>query len=72
MINTVAYYGTKIFMAVFLEYMGLYHNTYYGRNLLIFVKRVFVDGKPFQPSIMFTGKSGASLSEAPFRCSTLG
>ncbi len=30
---------------------GLYHKTYYSRNLLIFrIKIVFVPGKPFQPS----------------------
>jgi len=34
--------------------------------------RVFVPGKPFQPSPMFSGMGGAYLSEAPFRCSTLG
>jgi hypothetical protein len=33
--------------------------------------RVFVLGNPFQPSLMFAGKAGAYLSEAPFRCSTL-
>jgi hypothetical protein len=27
---------------------------------------VFVSGKPFQPSLMFVGKAGAYLSEAPF------
>jgi len=32
---------------------------------------VFVPGKPFQPSIMFAGKTGAYPSEAHFRCSTL-
>ncbi len=33
---------------------GLYYNTFYGRNLQIFV--VFVHGKPFQPSLMFVGE----------------
>jgi hypothetical protein len=32
----------------------------------------FVPGKPYQPSLMFVGKAGAYLSEATFRCSTLG
>ncbi len=35
-------------------------------------KLVFVTGKPFKPSLMFAGKAGAYLIEAPFRCSTLG
>ncbi len=34
--------------------------------------RVFVPGKPFQPSLMFADKARAYPSEAPFRCSTLG
>jgi hypothetical protein len=33
---------------------------------------VFVPDKPLQPSLMFAGKAGAYLSEAPFRYSTLG
>jgi hypothetical protein len=35
---------------------------------------IFVSGKPFWPSPMFTSKAGAYLSdrEASFRCSTLG
>ncbi len=28
--------------------------------------------KPFQPSLMSAGKAGAYMSEAPFRCYTLG
>ncbi len=32
--------------------------------------RAFVPGKLFKPSLMFAGKAGAYLSEAPFRCST--
>ncbi len=32
---------------------------------------MFVPAKPFQPSLMFAGKAGASLSEAPIRCFTL-
>ncbi len=34
--------------------------------------KVFVPGKPFQPSLMFAGKAKAYLNEAHFRCSTLG
>jgi hypothetical protein len=34
--------------------------------------RVFVPGKPFQPSLMFAGKAGAYPREDPFRFSTLG
>jgi hypothetical protein len=33
---------------------------------------VLVPDRPFLPSIMFVGKFGAFLYEAPFRCSTLG
>ncbi len=33
--------------------------------------RVFVPGRPFQPSLMFVVKAGAYLSEAPLRCSIL-
>ncbi len=29
--------------------------------------RVFVPGKPFQPSLMFAGKAVAYQSEAPFK-----
>jgi hypothetical protein len=38
-----------------------------------FSKKVgaFVPAKPFQPSLMFSGKARAYPSEAPFRCSTL-
>jgi hypothetical protein len=32
--------------------------------------RVFVPGKPFQPSLMYLSKDGAYLDEATFRCST--
>jgi hypothetical protein len=34
--------------------------------------RVFVPGKHLQPSLLSAGKAGAYLSEAPFRCPTLG
>jgi hypothetical protein len=34
--------------------------TFYGRNLLMFVHKVFVPGKPFQLSLIFLGK-GRSL-----------
>ena len=52
---------------------GLYYKTFYGRNSRVFkIARVFVPGKPFQPSHMFAGKAGAYMSEAPFRCSMLG
>jgi hypothetical protein len=33
---------------------------------------MFVPGKPFQPSLKIAGKAGAYLSEASFRCSTIG
>ncbi len=38
---------------------GLYHKTFYGRNLIIFViSRVFVLGKLFQYSLVFVGMAG--------------
>ncbi len=52
---------------------SLYYKTFYGRNLRIFVISYKVCPFPaFQPSLVFAGKAGAYLSEAPFRCSTLG
>ncbi len=33
---------------------------------------LFVPGKPFQPSLVLAGNAGTNMSEAPFRCSTLG
>ncbi len=51
-----------------IETSGLYYKTIYGRNLLILAISYSVC--PWQPSP--AGKAGACLSEAPFRCSTLG
>ncbi len=52
---------------------GQYYKTFYASNLQILViTRVFVSGKPFQPSLMFAGKAIEYLSKAAFRCSTLG
>ncbi len=41
--------------------------TFYIRILLMLVMlaSVFVSGKPFQPSLIFLGKAGASPSKAP-------
>ncbi len=33
---------------------------------------MLVPGRPFQPSLIFMGKAGAFLCEAPFRYSTVG
>ncbi len=33
--------------------------------MLVMLASVFVSGKPFQPSLMFLGKAGASPSKAP-------
>ncbi len=52
--------------------LGLYHKTYYGRNLRISVISKSAPGKPLQPSLVFARKAGAHLSESLFRCSTLG
>ncbi len=41
-------------------------------KLITFVKSFSVPGKPFQPNLIFTNKSGAYLSEATFRCSIIG
>ncbi len=38
----------------------------------MFIDRVFVPAKPFQPSLVFASKIRVYPSEAPFRCSTLG
>jgi hypothetical protein len=38
----------------------------------VYSARGFVPGKPFQPSLMFTGKAGTYPSEGPLRCSILG
>jgi hypothetical protein len=56
------------------EYLfrGHCYKTFYICKLLIFIKaRAFVPGKPFQPSLMFVGKTEAYPSVAPVRCSTL-
>jgi hypothetical protein len=37
----------------------------------VYYASAFVPDKPFQPSLMFSGKDGAYPSKAPFRCSTL-
>jgi hypothetical protein len=48
------------FMKVYaINTWGLCYKTFYGRNLLIFVIRVFVSGNPFQPSLMFVGEAGS-------------
>jgi hypothetical protein len=42
--------------------------TFCVRNLRMLIKgTVLIPGKPFQPSLMFSSKAGAYLSEAPFR-----
>ncbi len=46
---------------------GLYYKAYNGSNL-----RISVISKSVYPWQAFAGKAGAYLSEAPFRCSTLG
>ncbi len=53
--------------------LGQSYRTFYDRNLGNFRNQlVFVPGKPLHASSMFAGKVRAYLSEAPFRCSTLG
>jgi hypothetical protein len=52
-----------------IDPLGLYYKTFYGRNLYIFVMRMFIPGKPFHHSLMFVGKAGAYLSE-PEMCFT--
>jgi hypothetical protein len=53
-------------------YMGLYHKTYYDRNVQVSVICYSVcPGKSFQSSLVFAGKAVAYLSKAPLRCSTL-
>jgi hypothetical protein len=56
-----------------IDSRGPYYKTFYNRILRIFIiTRVFVPGKPFQPRLVFVGKTGAFPSEALFRCYTLG
>jgi hypothetical protein len=69
LLRTLVNYGRKTFYNI-----GPWDNV---RDILTSDKillsaRVFVPGKPFQPSLIFVGKAGASPSEAPFRYSTLG
>ncbi len=40
-----------------VQVKGQYYKTFYGHNLQIFVARVFVPVKPFQPSLLFVGKA---------------
>jgi hypothetical protein len=47
------------------------YKTFYDRNLIAFLNRVFVPGKPFLPTLTFASKAGAYLSNALFKCSTL-
>ncbi len=54
-----------------LIFCGQCYETFYGRNLRLFIiSYKVVPGKPFQPSLMLSGKAGAYPSEA--RCYTLG
>ncbi len=70
--KTLAYYFMKFVMAVksFMKQplractIKLFRDVIYAR--------VFVSGKPFQPSLMFVVKARAYPREAPFKCSTLG
>ncbi len=56
--------GAKRHLKVDLR--GQSYKTFYCCNLQIFVNtRVFVPGKPFHSSVVFAGKAGAYLSEAP-------
>ncbi len=48
------------------------YKTFSVRNLLIFLAKVFVPGKPCQPSLMLVSEaSSPSYSEAPETCFTL-
>ncbi len=54
------------------EVRGTVFTLLFLRNLRIAPKaRALVPGKPFQPSLMFVSKAGASPNEASFICSTL-
>ncbi len=44
----------------------------YGFTRFNVQARVFVPGKPFQPSLIFESEAGKYPSEAPFRYITLG
>jgi hypothetical protein len=72
--NKVAYYARALNCAskMFMKSTGanviiLFTAVSYDFSQLA---RVFVRGKPFQPSLMFAGKAKACSSEAPFKCSS--
>ncbi len=69
LLRTFVNYDRKKYYNTGANVIKLFLSIIYG-----FLKyaRVFVPGKLLQPSLMFAGKAGAYLSEAPFRCSTLG
>jgi hypothetical protein len=51
------------------EIRGQCYKAFYSHKLRLFIMRVFVPGKPFQPSIMFAGKARSlNLSGAPENC----
>ncbi len=65
------YYATVKFYKTDLT--GQSYKSFYICNLHISVlTRAFIQGKPYQPSLMFAGKAGDYPSELPFRCCTLG
>jgi hypothetical protein len=59
----------KVFL---INSRGQFYKTFYGRKLRLFIiTRVFVSGRPFQPSLMLGGKARVYPSEVSFRCFTL-
>ncbi len=55
--NTLAYYDTATITAVnVLQYRAQCYETFYVYDLRV-KARVFIPGKPFQPSLMFVGKA---------------
>ena len=72
MANTLAYYDMATITAVksfIVQAPGVDPIKLITAVIYGFMKYagVFLLGKPFQPSLMFAGKAGSYLNEAPFR-----
>jgi hypothetical protein len=75
--NTPAYlcgvsWTKKIKVLFNIDTRAQCNNTFFFSKLRTVVISWRVPGKPFQPSLMFTGKIGAYQSKASFICSTIG
>ncbi len=64
-INTLAYFASSLDCSVQCKKLVIIYKCSYKA-------RVFVPGKPFQPSFTIVSKAGAYQSETAFRCSLQG